>query len=50
MFRVGLCRILISENSVTAKFAFWGFSEDEMRRPTPEVRSALRGLQSFDGL
>ena len=28
----------ISENSVKAKFAFWGFSEDEMRRPTPHTQ------------
>jgi transposase len=31
-------------------FACGVFSEDEMRRPTPQIRSTLRGLQMLDGL
>jgi hypothetical protein len=32
---VGAGPMQTSENSVMANFAFWAFSEDEMRRPTP---------------
>ena len=33
----------------SAKFALWAFSEDEMRRPTPQIRSTLRVCKRTTG-
>jgi hypothetical protein len=38
-----------SENAQNANFAKTEFSEDEMRRPTPQVRSTLKVCKCSTG-